>query len=101
MVLAPDRQGWFELLTTRAAGSGSGMVVERAADIEQAVKVAVTATLPGGVVLFSPAAPTEAGEGGYAERSRRFAAAAGFAARSPGGRARTRSRRHGRRPGED
>jgi UDP-N-acetylmuramoylalanine--D-glutamate ligase len=78
VVLAPDTQGWFEMLTTRAAGSGSAMVIERAPDIEQAVKVAVAATLPGGVVLFSPAAPTEAGEGGYAERSRRFAAAVGL-----------------------
>ncbi len=78
VVLAPDRQGWFEMLTTRAAGSASGTVVERAPDIEQAVKVAVAATPPGGVVLFSPAAPTEVGEGGYAERSRRFATAVGL-----------------------
>ena len=33
----------------------------------------------GGVVLFSPAAPTPDGDGGYGERSRRFVAAAGLA----------------------
>lgn len=78
VVLAPDAQGWSETLTTRAAASGSDLVVERAPDIEQAVKAAVASTPTGGVVLFSPAAPTEVGEGGYAERSRRFAAAAGL-----------------------
>ncbi len=39
---------------------------------------AVGATPPGGVVLFSPAAPTFDGEGGYSERSRRFVRAVGL-----------------------
>ncbi len=83
VVLAPDTQGWSDTLATRATASGSPLVVERATDIEQAVKMAAASTPPGGVVLFSPAAPTEVGEGGYAERSRRFAAAAGVSPPPP------------------
>jgi hypothetical protein len=36
-------------------------------------------TPEGGVVLFSPAAPTPEGEGGYGARSGQFVASAGLA----------------------
>jgi UDP-N-acetylmuramoylalanine--D-glutamate ligase len=49
-----------------------------AADIEEAVRMATSVTPPGGVVIFSPAAPTPDGEGGYKERSRQFVEASGF-----------------------
>ena len=49
-----------------------------AADLAEAVDAAVSMTAPGGVVLFSPAAPTPDGEGGYGARSRQFVAAAGL-----------------------
>ena len=57
----------------RAAGRGPGpvaadrqpAVVRRAGDLTEAVQLAVAATVGGGVVLFSPAAPTPEGEGGF------------------------------------
>ena len=49
-----------------------------AADLAEAVDAAVSMTPPGGVVLFSPAAPTPDGEGGYGARSRQFVDAAGL-----------------------
>ena len=52
--------------------------VAMAADLAEAVDAAVSMTGPGGVVLFSPAAPTPDGEGGYGARSRQFVAAAGL-----------------------
>jgi UDP-N-acetylmuramoylalanine--D-glutamate ligase len=55
-----------------------GVACSVAADMGDAVRLAVEKTPPGGVVLFSPAAPTPAGEGGYTERSRQFIHAAGF-----------------------
>ena len=54
------------------------MPVAVAADVAAAVEAAVAMTAPGGVVLFSPAAPTPDGGGGYAARSRQFVAAAGL-----------------------
>jgi UDP-N-acetylmuramoylalanine--D-glutamate ligase len=60
-----------------AAGAGAGPTVSRAADLADAVAQAAAATPAGGVVLFSPAAPTPDGGGGYAARSRQFAEAAG------------------------
>jgi UDP-N-acetylmuramoylalanine-D-glutamate ligase len=61
------------------------MIVRLAGDVGEAVQVAVDSTAGGGVVLFSPAAPTPEGEGGFAERSRQFAAASGAAERSVAG----------------
>ena len=52
--------------------------VEVAVDIEEAVLIASASTPAGGVVLFSPAAPTPEGQGGYRQRSRRYIAAAGL-----------------------
>jgi UDP-N-acetylmuramoylalanine-D-glutamate ligase len=61
------------------------MVVRRAGDVGEAVRVAVDAAVGGGVVLFSPAAPTPEGEGGFGERSRRFVAAAAAVGATPAG----------------
>jgi UDP-N-acetylmuramoylalanine--D-glutamate ligase len=57
---------------------GSPVESVGAADLRSAVAAAVAVTPAGGVVLFSPAAPTPAGGGGYAARSREFASAAGL-----------------------
>ncbi len=67
--------------SARLAGLLAGVVAEvrEAADLEEAVDTATGLTARGGVVLFSPAAPTPEGGGGYRERSRRFVAAAGLA----------------------
>ena len=56
--------------------------VRPADDLGAAVALAGELTPSGGVVLFSPGAPTPVGGGGYRERSRRFAEAAGL---TPGG----------------
>jgi UDP-N-acetylmuramoylalanine-D-glutamate ligase len=53
------------------------MVVRQAGDMHEAVQTAVASTAGGGVVLFSPAAPTPDGEGGFGERSRQFVEASG------------------------
>jgi UDP-N-acetylmuramoyl-L-alanine---L-glutamate ligase len=78
MVLPPDPQGLADRLASLPAADGPAPVVEVALDLEDAVRRAVSVTPAGGVVLFSPAAPTPEGEGGYGERSRRFVDAAGL-----------------------
>ncbi len=72
VVLPPD--------PARLAGLLAGSVAEvrEAADLEEAVALATGLTPVGGVVLFSPGAPTPEGGGGYGERSRSFVAAAGL-----------------------
>jgi UDP-N-acetylmuramoylalanine--D-glutamate ligase len=83
VVLPPDADRMVRIL---AAGSEAGrdgsatppVRVAVAADLDDAVDAAVAMTAPGGVVLFSPAAPTPDGEGGYTARSRQFVAAAGL-----------------------
>jgi UDP-N-acetylmuramoylalanine--D-glutamate ligase len=75
VVLAPD--------TDRLAGAlaGAGVApgaVRTADDLAGAVEVAADLTPVGGVVLFSPGAPTPEGGGGYRARSRQFAEAAGL-----------------------
>jgi UDP-N-acetylmuramoylalanine--D-glutamate ligase len=52
-----------------------GITVERTDDVADAVRVAAKLTPPGGVVLFSPAAPSPAAYGSYERRSAAFAAA--------------------------
>jgi UDP-N-acetylmuramoylalanine--D-glutamate ligase len=52
--------------------------VRAVADLDEAVRVAEDLTPRGGVVLFSPGAPTQEGGGGYRARSRAFIDAAGF-----------------------
>jgi UDP-N-acetylmuramoyl-L-alanine---L-glutamate ligase len=78
IVLEPDPQHLVASLATRSAVIGSSLPVEVAHDIDDAVASAVAVTPSGGVVLFSPAAPTADGEGGFTERSRRFVEAAGL-----------------------
>ena len=78
IVMSPDGQGLVEALRSHAIGSGTDPAVDLVPDLETAVLTAAASTPAGGVVLFSPAAPTPAGEGGYPERSRRFIAAAGL-----------------------
>jgi UDP-N-acetylmuramoylalanine--D-glutamate ligase len=73
VILPPDPQRMLTLVHAQ----GDSMEVVPAADIEEAVRFASASTPAGGVVLFSPAAPTPDGEGGYRQRSRRFIAAIG------------------------
>jgi UDP-N-acetylmuramoylalanine--D-glutamate ligase len=59
-------------------GSSPVAAVVTAEDVPAAVDLATGLTPDGGVVLFSPGAPTPEGEGGYRARSRQFADAAGL-----------------------
>ena len=72
VVLPPDPE---RLASALAAVSS---VVRSAEGLDGAVAEAREVTPPGGVILFSPGAPTPEGGGGYTARSRQFAAAAGF-----------------------
>ena len=79
VVLPPDAE---RLVSALAARGPSGRPAPRtvvAVDLAGAVEAAVAMTAAGGVVLFSPAAPTPEGEGGYGNRSRLFGEAAGLA----------------------
>jgi len=58
--------------------AGVAGTVREAIDLAAAVTEATALTPVGGVVLFSPGAPTPEGGGGYRERSRQFVAAAGL-----------------------
>jgi UDP-N-acetylmuramoylalanine--D-glutamate ligase len=78
IVLPPEPHRLTEALASPGA-PGSSVPVEEAADLADAVRRARRGTPEGGVVLFSPAAPTPEGEGGYGARSRQFAQAAGLA----------------------
>ncbi len=83
VIVLPPEPG--RLVASLAAGADtSPLVVEEAADLEDAVHRALAATPAGGVVLFSPAAPTPEGEGGFAARSRQFVEAAGLTVRPTG-----------------
>jgi UDP-N-acetylmuramoylalanine--D-glutamate ligase len=73
IVLPPDPRRLADAL----AGRAGAVDVEVADDLADAVDRARRVTPAGGVVLFSPAAPTPAGQGGYAARSRQFAESAG------------------------
>ncbi|HEX3459800.1 MAG TPA: UDP-N-acetylmuramoyl-L-alanine--D-glutamate ligase [Acidimicrobiales bacterium] len=74
VVLPPDPARMATALT----GADPQLSVETADDLEEAVAKAVAVTPSGGVVLFSPAAPTPEGEGGYRQRSRQFISATGL-----------------------
>jgi UDP-N-acetylmuramoyl-L-alanine---L-glutamate ligase len=74
VVLPPDPDRLVDAL-------GSAVPIEVVTDLAGAVASAVVMTPPGGVVLFSPAAPTPTGEGGFSERSRRFVEAIGLTGR--------------------
>ncbi len=79
VALPPDRDRLADAFA-RLPGRPDPMVAMlEADDMETAVRLAVDATADGGVVLFSPAAPTPEGGGGYGERSRQFIEASGVA----------------------
>ena len=79
VLLPPDVNGLADSLAAGSGPEGPGPTVEVACDLEDAVRAAVAVTPAGGVVLFSPAAPTPEGEGGFTARSRRFVEATGLA----------------------
>jgi UDP-N-acetylmuramoylalanine--D-glutamate ligase len=72
VVLPPEPHRWTAALATALAPDS--LVV--ADDLDGAVGNAFSLAGEGGVVLFSPAAPTPEGGGGYQARSARFIAAA-------------------------
>jgi UDP-N-acetylmuramoylalanine--D-glutamate ligase len=80
VLLPPGSERLVRMLAERSAEAGTTVPVAVAGDVADAVGAAVGMTAPGGVVLFSPAAPTPAGEGGYGTRSRQFVEAAGLGA---------------------
>jgi UDP-N-acetylmuramoyl-L-alanine---L-glutamate ligase len=75
VVLQPDAGDLATVLAAAGLDPGS---VRSASDVADAVRTASDAVAEGGVVLFSPGAPTPEGGGGYRERSRQFASAAGI-----------------------
>ncbi len=82
VVLPPDPERLADAVRSALGGpgsAGSGVRVEEAENLPDAVRARATIDPVGGVVLFSPGAPTPEGEGGYAARSSRFREAAGFA----------------------
>ncbi len=78
IVLQPGEGRMVDALTSSPSAGKTGLPVEAAPDLEAAVRAAVVSTPTGGVVLFSPGAPTPEGGGGFGERSRQFAEAAGL-----------------------
>jgi UDP-N-acetylmuramoylalanine--D-glutamate ligase len=76
VVLPPDGQRLRVALDSLPADRPP-VPVREADDMVGAVREAVASTAGGGVILFSPAAPTPDGQGGFRERSRQFAAASG------------------------
>ncbi len=75
VVVPPDPERMAGLVSDRLGPAG---IVQAADDLADAVDLATRDTPVGGVVLFSPGAPTPEGEGGYGARSRAFADAAGI-----------------------
>ena len=75
VILPPDAERLVELLV---GGGLPSEAVRVADDVAGAVGLASELTPEGGVVLFSPGAPTPEGGGGYRERSRLFALSAGL-----------------------
>lgn len=72
--------GGFPIAEAIESTPGGGRVnLTRAETLEEAVRLAVSTTPAGGVVLFSPAQPTPSDEGDYRARSSRFVTAAGLA----------------------
>jgi UDP-N-acetylmuramoylalanine--D-glutamate ligase len=81
VLLPPDADRMAGLLAAdagRGSGAGQSLPVSVVADLTEAVEAAVAMTAPGGIVLFSPGAPTPDGEGGFTARSRQFVVAAGL-----------------------
>jgi UDP-N-acetylmuramoylalanine--D-glutamate ligase len=78
VVVLPSDDGRLAAALGRLTDDGVSHVPRhQVADLAQAVAVARDSTAPGGVVLFSPAAPTPVGEGGFGARSRLFIEASG------------------------
>jgi UDP-N-acetylmuramoylalanine--D-glutamate ligase len=75
VALGPDAGRLVDALVAGGVPAGA---VRTADDMAGAVALATAVTPEGGVVLFSPGAPTPDGGGGYRERSRQLAAAAGL-----------------------
>jgi UDP-N-acetylmuramoylalanine-D-glutamate ligase len=73
VVVLPPTQ---DRLVTALAGVVA--MIQSAADLDEAVDLARRLTPNGGVVLFSPGAPTPEGGGGYRARGMAFARAAGL-----------------------
>ena len=78
VVMPPGPERMLGALEHAASGTGGKLAVETARDLDEAVTMAMAVTPVGGVVLFSPAAPTPEGEGGYRRRSRQFISAIGL-----------------------
>jgi UDP-N-acetylmuramoylalanine--D-glutamate ligase len=77
LVLPPDPDRLMVAIQRAATRRAAHLSIRTTPGLAEAVKEAMAVTPAGGVVLFSPAAPTPAGEGGYGERSRQFIAAIG------------------------
>jgi UDP-N-acetylmuramoylalanine--D-glutamate ligase len=77
VVLPPDGGRLALALAGLPGGGGADVPRHEVLDLVQAVAVARQSTAPGGVVLFSPAAPTPEGGGGFGARSRQFIEASG------------------------
>jgi len=75
VVVEPDTGRLVDALVAGGVPAGA---VRTADDVADAVALATEVTPEGGVVLFSPGAPTPDGGGGYRERSRQVAVAAGI-----------------------
>jgi UDP-N-acetylmuramoylalanine--D-glutamate ligase len=78
VVLPPDPSRLVDSVRTAQGGGAPRIEVEVAEDLAGAVALAAASTPSGGVVLFSPGAPTPEGEGGFAARSATFREAAGL-----------------------
>jgi len=78
VVLPPNPERMVDALRDAGSASSPPLSVETAGDLEAAVTKAVAMTPKGGVVLFSPAAPTPEGGGDYRQRSRQFISAIGL-----------------------
>ena len=70
--------GSSDRASARLSAPDAPVPVTVAADMAEAVAAAVAVTPSGGVVLFSPSAPTPGPDAGYRERSREFVSAAGL-----------------------
>ena len=72
VTIPPDGGRIADRLTTVGRQHQVEVSISEAADPGDAARTAWTTTPRGGVVLFSPGAPTPDGEGGFRERSRLF-----------------------------
>ncbi|MGA8724740.1 MAG: UDP-N-acetylmuramoyl-L-alanine--D-glutamate ligase [Acidimicrobiales bacterium] len=78
VVLPPDPSRLVDSVYSTPGSDAPVIEVRLAEDLTGAVALAAASTPSGGVVLFSPGAPTPEGEGGFAVRSGIFREAAGL-----------------------